>query len=547
MLALGMHLLMGIPALLADDPREKPGLPGRDKDNPRQAEFPTRFELDDKWGKFQSQPLTATGVLDLLKEDSCGAQLVRWGEARYTSLWVAVDRRVGKEKNTVAGLGDACDDEARAMLRTAASLDDVLSVARRFPWSSSVQRALLETGELELRQGHLGFARRCFEDVLKRSFSADLRDRAQVGIWLAVAHQPHVLEAAFQGIDLQTRYPWMGDMVAAGVIRQRLQAERTAPSQVVDLKTLEQRLLTIPASSGEIGDQPGIGEDGLAVAGPATLAWFGGRATKPTWLHLFPVTPSKGPIVPGPFIPAMGSGRVYARWGVQAVAIPSGNVHHLVDVAAFDMRSGVPIWSTAGNPDWQDLCPINDPVSAEGRVYLLAALKAQEYSPLFLVCLDAESGAVLWKRGLVSNHTLTKSRTDVVHQGNSVTVVDGSVYCLTNVGAAARCDARDGLIEWVRSYPQDERAKAPPRPGAAPLVVGQQCLFLPRDSSGSFALDKDSGELAWSRGDETAERFLGSWDNRAILTDTRRVYAIDSASGKVQAEHAFSENIERTK
>ena len=58
------------------------------------------------------------------------------------------------------------------------------------------------------------------------------------------------------------------------------------------------------------------------------------------------------------------------------------------------------LWSTAREPGWEGLAPVNDPVYAEGRLYALAVNRKDEYSPIFLVCLDADSGALLWKREL---------------------------------------------------------------------------------------------------------------------------------------------------
>ena len=63
------------------------------------------------------------------------------------------------------------------------------------------------------------------------------------------------------------------------------------------------------------------------------------------------------------------------------------------------------VWSTAGTAGWADLVPVNDPTFSDGRLFLLAVSRSREYSPTYLVCLNAEQGSVLWKRELVTNHT----------------------------------------------------------------------------------------------------------------------------------------------
>ena len=360
----------------------------------------------------------------------------------------------------------------------------------------------------------LELARGCFQDVLTCAADAGLRSQAQVGLWLAAAQDPgdDSLDAAFAGIDLKTLYPWMGKKASAGDIRARL--KRKPPAVPFALKDLERIVLDVPVWRPWVFIQPAAHDEGLAVAGPRVLSWYDGTQTKPLWTKEHPLAPSEalwGGLVAAPFQPQVADGRLFTRWGIQTLPtkVAGRDYNLLVNVAALDLHTGKEIWSTSANADWEDLCPVNDPAVVDGRLYLLAVSRTKEFSPVYLVCLDAGQGTLLWKRELVTNHTTLMDvprpprpiKVDLAHFGLPVTVSHGHVYCLTNIGATACCDARDGLILWARSYAQDKEAGVLTRAGSAPLMAGSRVVFLPRDATVVFALDAATGEEAWFRRD----------------------------------------------
>jgi outer membrane protein assembly factor BamB len=533
----------------------------------RPAVFPCRFGLEGKWEACQDPQAPAAAIHALIQEDREGQNLVRWGENRSTSIWSAVDRMLPGRRATLAALRTRQDAEARVQLdaaRRAGGPEAIFALFRRYPWSAAVHEALVELGEQELRRGHAGVALRCFEDARARAEDPALRGRAQVGVWLALAQDaPEELDSAFRGVPPDARYPWLGGPARADVIKERLTAAAPPPPAPITLAALDHRVLSVPASPTWVHDQPVVSADGVLVGGPNLLAWYAGDDAKPTWAHVFPRALSTelwAVVAPGPFQPAVVDGRIYTRWGVEPVLTDTRTrrqVPFLAHVAAFETRTGTLLWSTAGIPAWDDLGPVSDPTFAEGRLYVLAARKGQEFAPIFLVCLDPDTGAVHWRRELLAHHTTLVPRRelrrppgysaiDVTHFGNAVTVARGAIYCQTNTGAVARCDARDGVIEWVRTYPRDP-GDAPfitllRRQGAAPIVAGPHVLFLPRDALTLFALDATTGELLWQKADSSFWGF-GVAGDTLLLADSRAVAGVDVATGKPAWQRRFDESI----
>ena len=62
--------------------------------------FPSRLDLEKQWESFLGKEITAASLTAILKEDPDGGQLVRWGDARHTSIWAAVQRETGRGPQT---------------------------------------------------------------------------------------------------------------------------------------------------------------------------------------------------------------------------------------------------------------------------------------------------------------------------------------------------------------------------------------------------------------------------------------------------------------
>jgi outer membrane protein assembly factor BamB len=323
--------------------------------------------------------------------------------------------------------------------------------------------------------------------------------------------------------------------------------------------------------------EPVVGAHGTTVAGPCLVAWYtGGTLNAPAWSKIATMditTGGGGTISPKPpFAPLLAEGMIFVRCGTDLAPddqprtrdlgarhkAPLG-IRFLDQLAAFDQQTGKKIWSSKDHPDWAQWFVVNAPVYRGGRLYMLALLGRTVRSgrgvvliggkaPIHLVIADARTGRPLHSRELVAYHTRFQRpnpaegeiipprkgkrldlSADAEHRGqffphnelnrygNRLTVHEGAVYVLTAMGAVARCDARDGLIEWVTTYPQlrvnstgvlvpsgwthawDAPYTIRRRQGIAPLVSGRVVVLSPRDTVAVFAVDRDTGKLLWQK------------------------------------------------
>jgi outer membrane protein assembly factor BamB len=373
---------------------------------------------------------------------------------------------------------------------------------------------------------------------------------------------------------------------------------------------------------------------GTVVAAPCLVAWYEGDAlARPAWRKIATLDISHGSsLLPrAPFDPLVAGGRVYVRGASDLASSDKKrtrnakearlHIGHLDQIVAFDQHSGERIWSTADDPAWSKLFAVNAPVYCDGRLYMLAMYKwggpvlIGGNAPIFLVIADARTGRLLRKRELVAYKSKLQGTTNITPRppriprkldlsagaldrgnffahidqskyGNRQTIRNGAVYSLTAMGAAARCDVRDGLIEWVVTYPQvvmnsvgvrvphgwTHQWDAPyiirRRHSIAPLVGDKVVVFSPLDTVAVFAVDMETGDQLWQKIeiDDTAtnERKKkaaqgpvdqhvrdGSLEALGLIADSvlvafdHKIAALDVSTGKVRWTLALDGVVER--
>ncbi|MCY2927832.1 MAG: PQQ-binding-like beta-propeller repeat protein [Planctomycetota bacterium] len=198
-------------------------------------------------------------------------------------------------------------------------------------------------------------------------------------------------------------------------------------------------------------------------------------------------------------------------------------------------------WSTADREEWKDLRPLNAPAAATGRVYVLA-LAAGKPNPagvltakIYLACLDAEDGRMLWRRLLGTSQTNTQLL-DLAANGMPVTLHGGWIYCSSDLGLIAKCDARDGAPEWLAAYGLAEQAGRPQvqscREGASPLVAGEAIVVAPRDHSGLLAFDAATGKKLWETTLVPSDRLVGLIGTTLMTRSQWELGGVDLQSGR---------------
>lgn len=504
----------------------------------------TDDRMQERLVRWQEQDPSQT--LELLERAALERGVLMWDAGRFLDPWIAMERYLRKERpELVAQLRGvhAPAGEADAM-RPSDSLHATMAQFRASPWASAVHEVMLAEGERLLRAQSPDLAWRVFEDVVVRTEDAAHADRARRGQRLSKRPRDDSIAASpagpVQAVAVPGTTPWP------------LRTVMAAPSAMV---------AQMPPMTYELVPFEG----GLLAAAPGVLAGYGEELTQPRWMRHSPVAQSdlaegrvpawrgggrverqsERLVLPGRFQPAVGGQTVFTRWALDAT---SGQTGHL---AAFDLRSGQLRWCTSEQSEWGERVAVGDPAWNEGRVYVLTAVPGMR-SRIELVALDAQDGRVLWMTPLL--HATVEVWTtywgqryfmDLMAYGSGVAVERGAVYVQTNAGVAARLDARDGMVEWLRSYerPTDDVAWAgyPRRRGGRPHVVGDTLVLAPRDDAVVLALDASSGRLLWQRGEAGGEWIVGVDEGRLVMAGRSGLSALAMTSGQTQWVHELAE------
>ncbi len=549
-------------------------------------EFPCEYQAGLRWREFCSRgaALDCENLVTLLALDAEGRNLVRQDADRYVSIWIAVNQ-MAKTSPSLREIRRYQEAEARELLGERGVRDRwsrAMRLYRQCPWAGRAHRELLDIAETALRKGHSGLALRCYTDVTARTDENELFSHSRVGTWIALAQKAEnrgFLEASLRRVASDETLPFLGQMVRAEDIIRRILPEfgTGLPRRPVEREsvpsTWPRKHLPFPKAKPWIVEfhegcppalkaayaaciQPVSKHGKILLAGSNLLACFSENLQEPIWIHRSSVSlrfEKEDFTAPAPFVPHVEEDRVYTRWGIENTGGLDFFPRIIKHVVALDISNGKPVWTTRQTAGWEELSPVSDPVLTDGRVYVLAVESAHPAlaAPFFVASLDAATGNLLWKRHLVTSSmsvrgrrgTLDERAVNVTRFGGSLALVRGAVYCQTNAGAFARCDARDGLIEWALGYTRDAGTMDPAsilcREGGRPVIIDDVALFLPRDSAFLYAVSIEGGDLAWKTYQRESRWLLGQCGTRALLAGDRCLVAVESASGTVAWERKF--------
>lgn len=426
---------------------------------------------------------------------------------------------------------------------------ETLAVFRRFPWAPRAQQLLLYLGNELLWEGKAEAARRCFQEVVDHAIAGPLRDRARIGLWTATIHAGS-LKGADQllgGLDPETLLPWQGQEASAASILQTLFERRpkiAQPKEAVQVKLSEVTTRVLPLQESVLwpGQVPGtvdlqwMADDWLLVSGRTILSLFDRKDfSKPMWRASQPLHGNGANFHPGYFRPTRVGETLYLRSGDELMP---------TTIVAVDINTGRARWS-ADFPELKKrgraFVPLGDPVFADGQLFTLQWSNRMGRS-LSLACWDPQRQRVRWESTVVvgrgpedRNDMLRRASPHRVIFGNRVTVHEGAIYSVSNSGVVARSDLRDGRTEWIHNYRSTViREPRVGRLGAAPLVVGDLLICLPRDSGSVFALQLSTGRKVWENPLVSGAELVGQVDDLLVVRGGGVVAGIQTRNGAIQ-------------
>ncbi|MCE5328613.1 MAG: PQQ-like beta-propeller repeat protein [Planctomycetaceae bacterium] len=514
---------------------------------------------------------------------------------RYAPFWTVVDRRLRElPAQRLAPLRESHERMGKSVAQAAVMAADkhmLLRAFSQYPFSASIHRAMVDLAEAELPTGRTQWAMAAYEDVIAHASDPQIAAQARAGLWLALSqsrlYRSRLVKAmAAVGDDVQM--PWRGQTVAAAQIKRELLTEpRAVTSAAAVAKPAPATLAQLPRRKIALpGDWPALyfdlggphmawgvrnpwpvpavefSPDATIVACARAVARFDAAADsdQPAWTRTppdlargswpFNISVSRahgmGDSTFHPFFMQRSPVRI-----TSAANASRGARYYLMDTAAppvvtaVDVRSGKVLWSTQGKTGWKGLTPLTHPAAAEGRVYVLAGPETVERLAALgfndeirvvqqLVCLDGADGEMIWRRpvGWAPNSSI-----DLARGGGAVTIHEGSIYSATNMGVLSRCDAQDGLTEWVARYPAARQysnvlSMNCAREGSSPLVIGERVLLAPRDHSGMLAFRRDKGDLLWESVLVPSDKLVGAAGSVVIGANTTWLTGLDIETGK---------------
>jgi len=424
-----------------------------------------------------------------------------------------------------------------------------LALFRRFPWSASAQAILLNLAQQHIFQGEPQAAYRGFQDVLRYAQSKDLREQAQVGLWLSLSQfaDPNVVAQAFEDIDTQDTWPWYGKRETTGTIRQQLLKHEPEQTPDPTLASLKQHTVRIPPTPQGSVKQPVFSLDmqrngsGLLVSSESMLLMYNATNTaKPAWSYIRRLHgESSGAKY---VLPIFGENQLIARW-----TGGHGSDNPLVAVRRADGTI-----DSEGNPhDPQSRYlyrTIGSPAAADEKAYavqfqqpylsIYGHPERRNWGDVTLSCFACNDLKHQWTRTYPSAQT---NETPRGKRFNSVlpTVSQGAVFFCTNDGHVIRADARDGEMEWIhffRPNTGDNYSQPPSRwcLGSKPIVTEDKVICMPKFTGYLFALDKATGRRIWRTPLLRSHEVLGRHGKNIVLISANSIYAIDLDTGQLR-------------
>jgi outer membrane protein assembly factor BamB len=177
------------------------------------------------------------------------------------------------------------------------------------------------------------------------------------------------------------------------------------------------------------------------------------------------------------------------------------------------------------------------PAAADGKVYVTLR-RSDPQLQLNVACFDAATAKLLWNRKVCGGAEALAGEIDEIRHQLLTLAGERLFYC-TNLGSIASLNARDGVINWIATYPRFEeetvvafnkRQQYGPNPC---LFHDGLVLAAPSDGDRLLAYDAETGILKWSRElSGRPQQLLGVAGSRLVAAGDF-LWGIDIDTGRV--------------
>lgn len=421
-----------------------------------------------------------------------------------------------------------------------------LQLFRRYPWSVSAQRGLLQSAQQQLFQGEAQSAFRSYQDVLRHAAAQDLREQAQVGLWVGLSQfaSPESVTRAFDGVSPESTWPWYGKRATADEIKRQLvtKVDNDTPSPV--LASLKSHIVHLPPAQfhGEVFNVDMQASDGhLLVSSPRMLAMYStDDLSKPLWSDLKRMdrfawgTAPYRPRFAGPSVITSYDNRMLALNRADGMSVADGSPHDPHSLRLFR--------------------PMGSPLVADHHAFGVQAVQTstilerwppdtRSFADIALSCFEIEGMKHRWSRVYDVAQTIGESALEQ-SAGTEPLASDGAVFFCSHSGRVIRADIRDGEMDWIHffrplAHPDDVPSAW--NLGTSMILTENKLICMPRFSGRPFALDKETGRCVWRTPLLRGREMLGICDDLVLVVGDNSLYGIEVATGKMRWGQRLSE------
>ena len=222
-----------------------------------------------------------------------------------------------------------------------------------------------------------------------------------------------------------------------------------------------------------------------------------------------------------------GQGKLIWSLESSSLGTTSKNAIRVVD-GRFEMAT--PEWSFEGSP------------IVDGDRLFVAIKKSQRDRQTNVVCLNAETGKMIWNRNVCA--ALSNLDDGYNYMSHSLlTFAQGTVFYATGMGAVAALNGSDGVMQWVVTYPTSptqslvELSDHSKRSLTPCLFQMGQVFVAANDTNEILAIDSYSGIVNWRREMPRPIRHLVAAKDGRLFASGDSLWCLNARTGRIQWRH----------